>query len=86
MCPSCHSNDISRSHKRKLKDRFMRWMGKIAYRCRDCQKRFYVDIDEDRRLRRVHDWQRRSEEHANPSREHRHHAEDELSSAKDAKA
>ncbi len=63
MCPSCHSNDVSRSRKRKLRDRFMRWMGKVAYRCRDCQRRFYVNIDEDRRLRRVQEWQKRAEEH-----------------------
>ena len=44
MCPSCQSNDISRSRKRKLTDSFMRWMGRIAYRCRDFRKRFYVDI------------------------------------------
>jgi hypothetical protein len=64
MCPSCHSNDVSRSRKRKLKDSFMRWMGKVAYRCRDCQKRFYVAIDIDRRLRSAEEWRRRSQEHA----------------------
>ena len=63
MCPSCHSIDISRSRKRKLKDRLMRWMGKVAYRCRDCQRRFYVNIDIDRRLRKAKDWERRSAEH-----------------------
>ncbi len=41
----------------------MRWMGKVAYRCRDCQRRFYVNIDVDRRLRRAQEWQRRSSEH-----------------------
>ena len=60
MCPSCHSNDISRSRKRKLRDSFMRWMGKVAYRCRDCRRRFYVNIDVDKRLRRVKEWERRS--------------------------
>ena len=69
MCPSCHSNDVSRSRKRKLKDRFMRWMGKIAYRCRDCQRRFYVTIDVDRRLRRAHEWQKRANEHVTVSSE-----------------
>jgi hypothetical protein len=63
MCPSCQSADISRSRKRKLKDSFMRWMGKVAYRCRECQRRFYVNIDVDRRLRRAKEWQRRSAEH-----------------------
>ena len=63
MCPSCHSNDVSRSRKRKLKDSFMRWIGKVAYRCRDCQRRFYVNIDVDRRLRRALEWQKRSTEH-----------------------
>jgi transposase-like protein len=68
MCPSCHSNDVSRSRKRKLKDSFMRWMGKVAYRCRDCQKRFYVNIDVDRRLRRAQEWKRRSDEVATTAR------------------
>jgi len=68
MCPSCQSNDVSRSRKRKLKDRFMRWMGKVAYRCRDCQRRFYVNIDVDRRLRRAQEWQRRSSEHIGVAR------------------
>ena len=67
MCPSCHSNDVSRSRRRKLKDSFMRWMGKVAYRCRDCQKRFYLAIDVDRRLRSAEEWRRRSEEHASAS-------------------
>ena len=52
-----------------MRDSFMRWMGKVAYRCRDCQKRFYVDIDVDRRLRRAQDWKRRSEEMATTERE-----------------
>ncbi len=68
MCPSCQSNDISRSRKRKMKDSFMRWMGKVAYRCRDCQKRFYVDIDVDQRLRRAQEWKRRTEEVATAAR------------------
>jgi transposase-like protein len=68
MCPSCHSDDVSRSRKRKLRDSFMRWMGKVAYRCRDCQKRFYVNIDVDQRLRRAQEWKRRSEEHATEAR------------------
>ena len=63
MCPSCHSNDVSRSRKRKLRDSFMRWMGKVAYRCRDCHRRFYVTIDVDKRLHRAHEWQKRSMEH-----------------------
>jgi transposase-like protein len=68
MCPSCNSNDISRSRKRKLKDALMRWMGKVAYRCRDCQKRFYVNIDVDRRLRGVEEWRKKSQEHTSSLR------------------
>lgn len=64
MCPSCHSNDVSRSHKRKLKDRFMRWMGKVAYRCRECHRRFYVTLDVHERLKRHSEWRKRSEGHA----------------------
>jgi hypothetical protein len=64
MCPSCHSNDVSRSRKRKLKDRLMRWMGKVAYRCRDCHRRFYVTLDVDKRLRGLHEWQKKTQEHA----------------------
>lgn len=83
MCPSCHSNDVSRSRKRKLKDRFMRWMGKVAYRCRDCHRRFYVSIDVDKRLRSVHDWQKRSSDHVtsvshSSQRPVAHHEEDPL--------
>lgn len=63
MCPSCHSNDVSRSRKKKLKDHFMRWLGKVAYRCRDCQRRFYVNVDVHRRLRGAKEWQRKSHEH-----------------------
>jgi hypothetical protein len=63
MCPSCHSSDISRSRKRKLVDAFMRWMGKTPYRCRDCQKRFYVNSSLDRRLRQDQEWRRKSAEH-----------------------
>jgi transposase-like protein len=64
MCPSCFSHDISRSKKRKLSDNFMRWMGKVAYRCRDCHRRFYVNIDEHNRLKKAEEWKRRSQEHA----------------------
>jgi hypothetical protein len=64
MCPSCRSNDVSRSRKRKLKDRFMRWLGKVAYRCRDCHRRFYVTLDVDKRLHGVHEWQKKTQEHA----------------------
>jgi hypothetical protein len=64
MCPSCHSNDVSRSRKRKLRDSLMHWMGKVAYRCRDCHRRFYVPIDVDKRLHGVHEWKKKSQEHA----------------------
>jgi hypothetical protein len=55
----------------------MRWMGKVAYRCRDCQKRFYVNIDVDKRLRRIQEWKKRSAEHAAAARERKAHSEDE---------
>ena len=86
MCPSCHSNDISRSRKRKLKDSFMRWMGKVAYRCRDCQKRFYVNLDVDRRLRRAHEWKRRSDESATPARAQTPRSEGEFEKPEDKEA
>jgi len=41
----------------------MRWMGKVAYRCRDCHRRFYVNIDVDKRLHRAQEWKKRSSEH-----------------------
>lgn len=44
-------------------------MGKVAYRCRDCQRRFYVNIDVDRRMRRALEWQRRSTEHISMARQ-----------------
>ena len=86
MCPSCHSNDISRSRKRKLKDSVMRWMGKVAYRCRDCQKRFYVNLDVDRRLRRAHEWKRRSDESATPARAQTPRSEGEFEKPEDKEA
>jgi hypothetical protein len=86
MCPSCHSNDISRSRKHKLRDSFMRWMGKVAYRCRDCRKRFYVNIDVDRRLRRAEEWKRRSEEHATQTRAQELRDEGEFEKADDSEA
>jgi hypothetical protein len=86
MCPSCHSNDISRSRKRKLRDSFMRWMGKVAYRCRDCQKRFYVNIDIDKRLRRAQEWKRRSEELSTAARAQALRGEGEFTKSNDADA
>jgi hypothetical protein len=86
MCPSCQSNDISRSRKRKLTDGFMRWMGKVAYRCRDCQKRFYVNVDIDKRLRRAEEWRVRSEEHATAARARELRGETEFDQPEDAEA
>ncbi len=86
MCPSCHSNDISRSRKRKLKDSFMRWMGKVPYRCRDCQKRFYVNVDVDRRLRRAQEWKRRSDELATTARAQTARSEGEFEESDDTEA
>ncbi len=85
MCPSCHSNDVSRSRRRKLKDRFMRWMGKVAYRCRDCHRRFYVSIDVDKRLRSVKEWQKRSMEHVTAAspKPATHHDDDPLADYED---
>lgn len=58
----------------------MRWMGKVAYRCRDCQRRFYVNVDVDRRLRRAKEWQKRSEEHVAGAlhKDHQHQDQDPL--------
>ena len=43
MCPSCCSKQISRSRNKKFADRFMLWLGKTPYRCRECNKRFYIE-------------------------------------------
>jgi hypothetical protein len=64
----------------------MRWMGKVAYRCRDCRKRFYVNIDVDRRLRRAQEWKKRSEEHASTMRERQAQGENEFEQQEDAEA
>lgn len=55
----------------------MRWMGKVAYRCRDCQRRFYVNIDVDRRLRKALEWRRRAEEHTGNGVIHKERARNE---------
>jgi hypothetical protein len=61
-------------------------MGKVAYRCRDCQKRFYVNIDVDQRLRRAQEWKRRSEELATAARAQAIRGEGELDQPEDANA
>jgi hypothetical protein len=61
-------------------------MGKVAYRCRDCQKRFYVNIDVDRRLRRAQEWKKRSEEMATAARAEALRGAGELVKSEDAEA
>jgi hypothetical protein len=56
MCPRCHSTEVSRSRSRKLKDALMRWLSMRAYRCRECNKRFYLPVTVDRKLRRERAW------------------------------
>jgi transposase-like protein len=85
MCPSCHSHSISRSRKRKLADSLMRWMGKVAYRCRDCQRRFYINVDEHRRLRRAAEWQRRTDALASEARERKEQPGEGVDRSLDAK-
>jgi hypothetical protein len=64
----------------------MRWMGKVAYRCRDCRKRFYVNIDIDRRLRRAEEWKKRSAEHASSLRQRPHGARSDFDEREDLEA
>jgi hypothetical protein len=56
MCPRCHSTEVSRSRTRKIQDGFMRWMGMWAYRCRECNKRFYLPGKIDNKIRRDRAW------------------------------
>jgi hypothetical protein len=56
MCPRCQSLEISRSRTRKIQDGFMRWMGMWAYRCRECNKRFYLPARIDNKIRRERAW------------------------------
>ncbi len=64
----------------------MRWMGKVPYRCRDCQKRFYVNVDVDRRLRRAQEWKRRSDELATTARAQTARSEGEFEESDDTEA
>ncbi len=41
-CPNCGSPNIRRSHMEGIADRFMRLLGRRAYRCRDCRDRFHA--------------------------------------------
>lgn len=52
MCPSCNSKQISRSRSKKFADGLMIWMGKHPYRCRECNKRFYIAKDIAERAQR----------------------------------
>ncbi len=47
MCPTCQSTRVRRSKRRSLRDRIMKLAGMSPYRCRDCQKRFYVNASTD---------------------------------------
>jgi hypothetical protein len=43
-------------------------MGKVAYRCRECHRRFYVTIDVDKRLKKIHEWQKKTAEHTSSAK------------------
>lgn len=60
MCPRCHSTSVRRSRTTTLRDIFMRWMHLRAYRCRDCNRRFYVPKEIDRKMRREREWREKS--------------------------
>jgi hypothetical protein len=40
-CPSCGKSDIRRSHSSNWRDSVQRVLGRQAYRCRKCRRRFY---------------------------------------------
>jgi transposase-like protein len=52
MCPACKSTRVRRSQSHLWRDRLMKFAGFLPYRCRDCQKRFFVDDLTDTRLQR----------------------------------
>ena len=42
MCPRCHSAEVSASRSFRVRDLFMKLWGMKAFRCRECNKRFYL--------------------------------------------
>ena len=65
MCPRCKSNEVSPSKRRKFTDFMMWFLAMRAYRCRDCNKRFYVPFRIDRKLRADRKWVRDVQEDRN---------------------
>jgi hypothetical protein len=42
ICPNCGEQSAHRSHRSGIKDRVMRLVALIPYRCKRCSKRFYA--------------------------------------------
>ena len=60
MCPRCHSTSVRRSRITTIRDVVMRWFHMRPYRCRDCNRRFYVAKEVDQRIRREQAWRAES--------------------------
>lgn len=71
MCPSCKSDEVSRSKRRKFLDLLMWFLGMKAYRCRECNRRFYVPARVDRKLREQKKWLRDVQQDPKASRSSR---------------
>ena len=61
MCPKCRSDQVSRSKSWRIPDLFMRMWGMRAYRCRECQSRFYLPTNLDTKLVAQQEWVKESE-------------------------
>jgi hypothetical protein len=56
MCPKCRSDHVSRSKTWRISDLFMRVWGMWAYRCRECQTRFYLPKNLETKVSAERDW------------------------------
>ena len=57
MCPRCKSDQVSRSRKRRFfADFFMQLWGMKAYRCRECQTRFYLPSHMEEKIAAQRAW------------------------------
>ena len=71
MCPKCKSDHISRSKSWRVSDPFMRVWGMVAYRCRECQSRFYLPKSLDTKVAAEREWVESSDNPASKRRRKR---------------
>lgn len=56
MCPRCRSNEVSRSKSWRFRDILARAWGMKPFRCRQCQKRFYLPSRLEEGIEAEHAW------------------------------